>query len=307
MAVTIARDSPDLADLSAEDLRSLARVVVAKRLGENLSRQADLASINYDREKELFIATVGQSDSPYTRKTYTGALNRLEGWARSYNVSILEMKPREADNFAYVIRAEGRAPNTIRCDLAVASSFFTFMERRYPEAVKNPFRGTRARPPKQAIKETVVPSYEEIETIMSVLPKSIAAAVAVMAYNGLRVGAIPLMHVRGTRYLTRSKGKDIEGDLAPEAITRIEDAGLLWRVPFGEDSATKIADTFRYYVKRLEKEDRVQNSYSVHDLRHAFAIKVYKEGHDIYRVSKLLGHANIQVTETYLRGLGEVD
>ena len=28
---------------------------------------------------------------------------------------------------------------------------------------------------------------------------------------------------------------------------------------------------------------------------------------DLYRVSKLLGHASIEVKETYLRGLGERD
>ena len=47
--------------------------------------------------------------------------------------------------------------------------------------------------------------------------------------------------------------------------------------------------------------------YSVHDLRHFFAVKLYQEHGDIYQVELRLGHASIQVTETYLRSLGLVE
>ncbi len=47
--------------------------------------------------------------------------------------------------------------------------------------------------------------------------------------------------------------------------------------------------------------------YSVHDLRHAFAVKLYQEGRDIYAVSKALGHAGVAVTERYLRSLNLLD
>ncbi len=33
----------------------------------------------------------------------------------------------------------------------------------------------------------------------------------------------------------------------------------------------------------------------------------HRKDREVYRVSKMLGHASIQVTETFLRGLGEVD
>ena len=43
--------------------------------------------------------------------------------------------------------------------------------------------------------------------------------------------------------------------------------------------------------------------YSVHDLRHAFAVKLNKETKDIYLVEKARGHASVAVTEIYLRSL----
>jgi site-specific recombinase XerD len=48
----------------------------------------------------------------------------------------------------------------------------------------------------------------------------------------------------------------------------------------------------------------LQARYSVHDLRHAFAVRLYESTHDVYQVEKALGHATVAVTETYLRSLG---
>ena len=43
---------------------------------------------------------------------------------------------------------------------------------------------------------------------------------------------------------------------------------------------------------------------SCHDLRHAFTVRIYEATHDVYQVEKALGHANVPVTEAYLRSLG---
>jgi integrase len=45
--------------------------------------------------------------------------------------------------------------------------------------------------------------------------------------------------------------------------------------------------------------------YSARGLRQAFAARLYRATHDIYQVEKALGHANVGVTEHYLRSLGE--
>jgi site-specific recombinase XerD len=59
-----------------------------------------------------------------------------------------------------------------------------------------------------------------------------------------------------------------------------------------------------YLVGRLYAAGKLRAKYSVHDLRHAFAVGLYEQTKDIYRVEKALGHANIAVTEAYLRSLG---
>ncbi len=45
----------------------------------------------------------------------------------------------------------------------------------------------------------------------------------------------------------------------------------------------------------------------MHDLRHAFAVRTYQATKGVYAVKTALGHANVSVTETYLRSLGFVE
>ena len=126
-------------------------------------------------------------------------------------------------------------------------------------------------------------------------------------FRGLRIGALPTLSIRGGRFTARSKGKDISGELPAEALAAIRVAGLDGRRPFAETTETKLADAIRKRTAKLTTTGAITASYSAHDFRHLYAVTEYRKDRDIYRVSKLLGHASIQVMETYLRGLGEVD
>ena len=46
---------------------------------------------------------------------------------------------------------------------------------------------------------------------------------------------------------------------------------------------------------------------SAHTFRHTFALNYLKNGGDIYRLSRLLGHTSVQVTEGYLRAFKQKD
>jgi site-specific recombinase XerD len=89
-----------------------------------------------------------------------------------------------------------------------------------------------------------------------------------------------------------------------EARRAIERAQLSLRCPFAGLTASQIADRFRYLAKGLQAAGKIRERYSVHDLRHAFAVRRYQETHDVYAVEKALGHASVAVTERYLRSLG---
>lgn len=56
-----------------------------------------------------------------------------------------------------------------------------------------------------------------------------------------------------------------------------------------------IARKFKEYLKSIDLGD----GFSFHSFRHTFASHLVQKGVSLYKVSKLLGHANIRTTEIY--------
>ena len=264
-----------------------------------------IAGINYSTEKKTFLKSAGKTKSEHTYRAYSAGLGRLESWTTAQGINILELTPAQADDFIYALNGN-RAAASIRLDTAAASSFFTWLHRRHT-ALDNPFRGTKARPVKKPVKKIEVPTAAELKTIINELPKYESAAVSVMAYRGLRAGALSTMSINGGRFTAYSKGKDITGELPTSALDAIKKAGLPLRGAFSDISANTLEKKIARSIARLYKAGKIKAAYSCHDLRHYFAITEYKADRDIHRVSKLLHHASLQVTEHYLRGLGELD
>ena len=65
-------------------------------------------------------------------------------------------------------------------------------------------------------------------------------------------------------------------------------------------------DTIKRYIHRYILSRGV-NKTSLHLLRHSFASRFYMSTHDIYALSRILGHSEIGTTQRYLRGLGMMD
>ena len=274
---------------------------------DELDRLVQLAGIDYQAQRMVFLASVGWSGSKHTRRCYVAALDRLEVFSARRKIEVPTLRAHDAEDWIAEMKDEERAPGSVRRGIAVASSFFTFLERETEGRVRSPFRGTKARPPMRTAKMAAFPSQEETLCILDALAPGVRAAAAVMVHRGLRVGALPGLTIRKDQFSARSRGNDISGELPSEVLEAIRAAGLNLRSPFGEMTATKIADGIRKKTGELAKGGTIATPYSAHDLRHLHAATEYRKDRDIHRVSKLLGHASIHVTETYLWGLGEVD
>jgi site-specific recombinase XerD len=266
-----------------------------------------IAGINYQAEKKTFLTNVSRTGSIHTYKGYRIALDRLEIWTTRKGINPLELTPALADDFLYAMKAgelHGKqpAPASIRRDVAAVSSFYTFLHLRHT-SIENPFRGTTARPPKEAVKAIAIPNGNEVQTIIAALPPMEAAAVSVMAYRGLRAGGLPGMKISGTHFVTRSKGKDITGELPPAALEAITAAFLPRGTPFAGLLTNTLEKRIARAIGKLYQAGKVKAAYSCHDFRHFYAVTTYREDHDIYRLCALLDHASIQVTESYLRSL----
>jgi site-specific recombinase XerD len=302
MAMMIAREAPTLKDLNHDQLVQIARLVMTERLKKEMHAAVDLAGIDYQAERETFLNNAGSTDSKHTRRGYAAALARLEAYADRAKISPLELTPARADDFIYSMKGNAAAA-TIRRDVAACSSFFTWLERRH-EGIKNPFRGTRARPAEKTIKALVIPNAAEVKKIIAALPAFEASAVSVMAFRGLRIGGLPEMETTGSRFKTRSKGKAISGELPGNVLTAIKAADAPdKRKPFAGITQEALARRIEYHIGKLFNTGKIKAAYSCHDFRHFYAVTEWNRDKDIKRLQGLLFHSGIQITERYLRSL----
>jgi site-specific recombinase XerD len=304
LARTIKTEAPTLADLNAEQLEQIARLVITQRLSDEMNKAVNLAGIDYKALKEKFLNNAGRTESPHTRTAYRAGIDRLDAWAAAQGINPLELTTEQADEFINSLK--GKAAASVRLDAAAVSSFFTKLHR-WHKSIENPFRGSNARPPKRASEKIEAPDGADVKTILSELPAYEKAAAAVMALRGLRVGALNSLSINGARFTAHSKGKDITGTMPAAAIDAVKAAGLPLRCAFSKHKTNTLQKRVERAVKKLHKDGKIDAAYSCHDLRHYFAITEYRKNKDIHKLCKLLGHSSIQITETYLKGLGEAD
>jgi len=295
----IARESPQLKDLNNEQLETIAKIVITNRLTKEMDEKANIAQINLSGEINLFIKQAGQTSSLSTKAVYREAIAILTRWARKNKIDILLMNYAQADDFIYSLSG---APKSIRLKVAAISSFYSFLERRH-SAIKNPIRGTRARPQDKTVKDLEIPTDEEIPIILDSLPDYEKLAVYIMAYRGLRVGALNRLKIWGNGYQTVSKGKEIFGEFSDDILSMIKNSPLNNKAPFGDYSVNALKVRIIRATKKLYNAGKINAPYSAHDFRHYYAVSEYKKDKDIYKLSKMLDHSNIAITETYLKSL----
>jgi site-specific recombinase XerD len=299
LAVKLATESPELKDLDQEQLEQIAKIVITKRLTEELDNKAKVANIDYKVERDIFLMTTSKTGSRYTKGSYRSALDLLEKFCKKNSINMFMMTYAQADDFIYSLTG---SPNSKRLTIAAISSFFSYLERRYL-VIQNPIRGTKARPTSKNVKELEIPDEIEVMTILNEIPELEKMAVYIMAYRGLRVGGLNKLKVWGNHYKTVSKGKSIQGEFPVEVICNIKVSMLDKNTPFS--SLTTNALKLRIYraTMKLQKQGKIRSAYSAHDFRHFYAISEYQKDKDIYKLSKLLDHSNIAITETYLKSL----
>lgn len=199
-------------------------------------------------------------------------------------------------------------PNTRRTYRASLRKFFTWMNGQ----------GLRTDNPGLLIPKTPLPRTEANPCPDAVIRRALDDAgldnkltlsIRLGAEVGLRRGEIACVHAndvvqeRDGLWWLRVTGKGghvrvvpIRPDLAAEIRAL---PGWLW--PHRDDHGTHVKP--RWVGKCLSKalNENVELGRVVpHQLRHRFATESYKEGNDLPTVQKLLGHAKIETTRTYV-------
>ena len=219
------------------------------------------------------------------------------------NKNILFIKAREADDFITEVNSSELSNLSIRALVSSCSSFFSFLERRYP-FMKNPFRGTKTRPPVKNKKRLEVPVKKEIELIIKdISDPLIKVAIIFIMECGVRVGALPKLEIRNNKYYSYSKGKEVSGKVTDKVIKLLKQNNLSFNCPFKNKSSEVIRNIFYRSSKRLYQQGKIKAAYSIHDIRHYFAVTLYKQTKDIELIRQALNHSSIAITGIYLKSL----
>lgn len=262
-----------------------------------------IKQIDYETEKENFFKQCSKTKSNHTKRQYKNGLNKLEEYCKMNNKNILFIKAKEADDFITEVNSSELSNLSIRALVSSCSSFFSFLERRYP-FMKNPFRGTKTRPPVKNKKRLEVPSKKEIELIIKdISDPLIKVAIIFIMECGVRVGALPKLEIRNNKYYSYSKGKEISWKVTDKVIKELKKNNLSFDKPFKNKSSEVIRNIFYRSSKRLYQQGKIKAAYSIHDIRHYFAVTLYKQTKDIELIRQALNHSSIAITGIYLKSL----
>ncbi|MEI0699999.1 site-specific integrase [Brachyspira intermedia] len=262
-----------------------------------------IKQIDYETEKENFFKQCSKTKSNHTKRQYKNGLNKLEEYCKMNNKNILFIKAREADDFITEVNSSELSNLSVRALVSSCSSFFSFLERRYP-FMKNPFRGTKTRPPVKNKKRLEVPTKKEIELIIKdISDPLIKVAIIFIMECGVRVGALPKLEIRNNKYYSYSKGKEISWKVTDKIIKSLKQNNLSFNNPFKNKSSEVIRNIFYRSSKRLYNQGKIKAAYSIHDIRHYFAVTLYKQTKDIELIRQALNHSSIAITGIYLKSL----
>lgn len=294
---------PELSNLTSEQIDILSRSVVFTQLQAELSRKVTAARINWEEEKTAFLS---DCRSDRTRDVYRRGLKRLSSWMEHKGITPADLSPRLADDYIRYLRAGTGDADTHRVVVSACSAFFTFLERRFDE-IRNPFRGTRARP-RSTWPTATIPTKREIDIILEEASPVLKAAITVMVESGIRIGGLPSLEIKADKtFRCITKGRAFTGPdpLPIRAIEAIKAAGLSDRRPFGS-LPSKAPDVWlKVNVLRLTqglyKAGKIRSAYSCHDFRHFFAEKNLSKG--VRWVQQRLGHSSLSITERYLQNV----
>jgi integrase len=294
-----AQTDPDtmLAQLTPAQMAGLGRAALADELKDAVRLRIRIARVDLTKARQDWLAGY---TSRATRDTYGRALARLQAWAQLTGTELAGMTPAQADDWLRYEIGSGQDADTVRLRCAAVSSFFRHLERAYPDAVRNPIKGTRTRP-RKTTPAAVIPTPREIRTLLAAArlrgDKTLYRAILILSETGLRIGGLAglTVHPDG-KYDTTSKAHKVRSlDPLTPATVRAVGTGR----PFAGLSTGALKERIRGLCTALHRGGRIAAVYSPHDLRHSFAER--HKGKGLYWLKGRLGHASVSITETYLR------
>ncbi len=222
--------------------------------------------------------------------------------------SLLSISPKMISKFKALRREEGAATGSINIELAMLSTAFRLTVKEWEWLKENPV--LKVPKEKENNERDRWLTEDEERKILSNGPVRVREVVAFLLNTGLRIEECLSLEwsrvnlIRETIHIQETKsGSPKTLPLNTVALKVLNQRSKVKSIQndyvFLSRNGRKIfQDAFRTSFYRVLKKVGIED-FCIHDLRHAFATRLAQSGVDLYKISKLLGHKDIKMTQRY--------
>lgn len=241
-----------------------------------------------------------------TQKSYSASLKHLVSYFG--NSKLLGISPKTVYGYKSLRYSEGVKPATINRELAMLSKAFNLAVKEWEWIKENPL--SKVPKEKENNERDRWLTDNDEKRLLENSPQWLRDIIVFDLHTGLRKGELLSLQwnrvdiFRKTIIIQESKnGKPRTIPLNQIALDILMEKSKIRNIKhnlvFTSSVGTKIdSDNLGRAIESVLEKVDIQD-FHFHDLRHTFATRLAQRGIDIYKISKLLGHKDIRMTQRY--------
>lgn len=292
-----------------------------------------MAKIKFrDKEPQDIIKTI-RIDEPYNnflqaKRTAHASRNTLELYSKHLNMmfpwfieheydTIARITPEAIRGFLDYLMDKGHNYGGIHISYRILKTYLNFIWDEYDLTTRNPITRVPLSRPKPTPLEGI--SMDEVKAMLNAcknnyFPARDKAIISVLVDTGLRrsellalkfadvnidTGRITIWHGKGDKFRVVYAGKECRKALR-KYVNCLEDIRPTDPFWLTKDGDVITADGVLSMLRRTQQSAGIEKLHCFHDFRRCCAIERLRNGEDIYTISRILGHADVETTKRYL-------
>ncbi len=253
-----------------------------------------------------FITEYAPTLSENTQRSYTTSLKFLMPFFKDSNLS--SISPKMISRYKVLRKGDGVKPATVNRELAMLSKAFNLAVKEWEWANNNPASKVSKERENNARDRWL--TIEEEKRLLDISPEWVKQILIFGLNTGLRLGELSSLEWSRVNILNRTilinitkNGEQRTVPLNKSALGVLEKKlkvkSLKNDYVFLNRHGGKVNhNSLRNVFHKLIRSAGIDN-FRLHDMRHTFATRMAQRGIDIYKISKLLGHKDIKMTQRY--------
>ncbi len=255
---------------------------------------------------DKFMKEYAPKVSSNMKRSYTTSLKHLNPFFGGSN--LLSISPKMISRYKVLRNDEGAAPASVNRELSMLSKAFNLSVREWEWLKDNP--ASRVPKDKENNERDRWLTKDEEKKILDISPEWLRDIIIFALNTGLRLQELLSLEWSRVNLLRRTiliqetkNGNPKTLPLNKIALDVLNQRSKVKSIKndyvFFNSNGKKINPHFlRMSFYKVLRKVGIENLW-LHDLRHTFATRMAQAGVDLYKISKLLGHKDIKMTQRY--------